>query len=208
MDLSMTNRHVKVKNLDIVKLSIFSLIVFAQLGCAQHIAEPYFPGLNAGVVLTDSCVQFDGYAINTSEIEGDREFNVYAGKTCDLNKKIFFHRLGVEASLAGVWNEYLVFDEGTDVNGHDLRLIPLNKSSDNFFLFSFEGEPSFSDDTIVFYAPSDIQATALDCKAQAEEFTQWQEFEMEVRIGKKQEFSVKTKTLTPIEGEFICYGLQ
>lgn len=205
----MTNSRVRGTILNSFKLSIFSLTFLTQIGCAQQIEEGYFPGLNASAVLTDNCVQFDGYAIGTDETEdGDKVFDVYAGKTCEINSKIFSHRLGVEASLAGIWNEYLVFDEGTDVNGHDLRLISLNKSSDEFFLFSFEGEPSFGEDTLVFFAPSKTVATSSDCKNQAEEFAQWQEFEMEVRIGKKQKFSAKTKTVIPIDDEFICYGLQ
>jgi hypothetical protein len=141
------------------------------------------------------------------EKEGDQQFDLYKGMNCK-GKKSYSLVLGIEASLAGIWQNFLVFNEGTDVNGHNLRLVSLSNSEEVYTL-AFEGNPpQFDGKKITYFAPGEEEATAKQCEALGMDFQEMKESAAAVLIGSKFEFSVETKKATPITGQYTCYPVQ
>jgi hypothetical protein len=193
-----------------LKTAQFALLLsttFTQISCAQNTIESYFPGLPEGVAVSESCSNYQDYSINLIEKEGDQQFDLYKGVTCK-GKQSYSLALGIEASLAGIWQNFLVFDEGTDVNGHNLRLVSLS-NNEEFYTVAFEGNPPrFESKKITYFAPGEEEAKAKQCEALGIDFQEMKENSAAVLIGPKFEFSVETKKTTPIAGQYTCYPVQ
>jgi hypothetical protein len=79
----------------------------------------------------------------------------------------------------------LVFDEGTDVNGHNLRLVSLSNSEEVYTL-AFEGNPpQFEGKKITYFAPGEEEAKAKQCEALGMDFQEMKESSAAVLIGSK-----------------------
>ena len=197
----------KIALLKSAKLALLLSATIAQISCAQNTIEPYFPGLTEGIKASESCSNYQTYSINLTENEGDQQFDVFQDKNCK-DKKIYSLTLGIEASFAGIWKNFLVFDEGTDVNGHNLRMISITNREEVYILY-FEGNaPQFEYDKLVYFAPSEQKATANQCNPLGIDFEDLKESSAEVLIGQKIEFSIETKKATPIKDQYTCYAAQ
>ena len=179
----------------------------AQISCAQSTIESYFPGLPEGASVSESCSYYQGYSINLTEIEGDQQFDLYSSTNCK-GKKNYTLTLGIEASLAGIWQNFLVFDEGTDVNGHNLRLVSLS-NSEEVYVIAFEGDaPQFDNKKITYFAPSENEATEKQCDSIGINFQEMKESSTGVLVGPKNSFLAETKIAAPIKGQYTCYPVQ
>jgi len=189
------------------RLVLLLSAVISQISCAQNTIESYFPGLPEGTVASETCSNYQGYSINLIEKEGDQQFDLYKSNNCE-GKKNYSLVLGVEASLAGIWGNFLVFDEGTDVNGHNLRLVSLS-NSEEVYTVPFEGDsPQFESTKIIYFAPSENEATAKQCDSLGIDFKELKDNSAGVLIGPKYEFWAETKKATPVKGQYTCYAVQ
>ncbi|HSC68966.1 MAG TPA: hypothetical protein VLC79_14810, partial [Cellvibrio sp.] len=146
------------------KLALLFSVAISQISCAENTTEPYFPGLSDITAVSETCSNYQGYSIKLIEKEGDQQFDLYKSPDCK-DAKIYSLVLGVEANLAGIWQNFLVFDEGTDVNGHNLRLVSTVESEEVHTL-AFEGDaPLFENKKIIYFVPSEEEATAKQCNA-------------------------------------------
>lgn len=180
---------------------------FSQLGCAQNKIDPYFPGLTEGIQTSENCLSFQDYSVNLTDIDGDQQFDLYQGTACE-GKIMQSLTLGIEANLAGVWKNFLIFDEGTDINGRNLRLTSITDKAETYSLF-FEGKPpEFKSNKIVYFSPSEQQASADQCDSVGIDFKDLKEHATDVLIGHKFEFSAETKKSTPIHDQYTCYPVQ
>lgn len=190
-----------------VQAALLLSTAFTQISCAQNTIEPYFPGLSEGIVVSENCVNYQNYSINLIEKEGDQQFDLYKGTNCK-GRQSYSLVLGIEASLAGIWQNFLVYDEGTDVNGHNLRLVSLSNAEEVYTL-EFEGNPpQFDSKKITYFAPSEEEAKAKQCEAVGIDFQEMKESSAGVLIGSKFEFSAETKKAAPIAGQYTCYAVQ
>lgn len=189
------------------KLAFLLAATISQISCAQTSIEPYFPGLQEGTVVSETCSSYQGYSINLIEQEGDQQFDLYKSSNCEgeINYSLV---LGIEASLAGIWQNFLVFDEGTDVNGHNLRLVSL-VNSEEVYTVPFEGEPpQFENKKIVYFGPSENEASAKQCDLLGINFKEMMDNSAGVLIGPKYEFLAEAKKTIPIKGQYTCYAVQ
>lgn len=190
-----------------VKLMLLLSTSISQIIWAQDTIEPYFSGLPKGIAISETCSNYRGYSINLTEKEGDQQFDLYKSTSCS-GTKTYSLLLSIEASLAGIWQEYLVFDEGTDVNGHNLRLVSLTNSEDVYILY-FEGSPPvFDNEKITYFAPSEEEATAKQCIALGIDYGDLKENSAGVLIGHKAEFLLETKKSVPVRAKYTCYAIQ
>jgi hypothetical protein len=178
-------------------------------GCdaASEAGDAYFPGLNSVVAVEGGCANQGSYSIKIVEGEDDQTFTIYKGKNCSKKNKLASHTLGIEANLAGIWQDFLVFDEGTDVNNHNLRLISIIKPNETFN-FAFEGEPQFDKKDLTYYEPADKNATGKECKDQAEEIAEWERMEFPIFLAIKKEFSAETRAVKEFPNSYRCFGIQ
>lgn len=96
--------------------------------------------------------------------------------------------------------KFLVFDEGTDVNGHILRLVSTAKSEEVYTL-AFEGDaPQFENQKIIYFAPSEEEAKAEQCNALGIDFEDSKENSSGVLIGHQFEFLLEIKKTVLIKG--------
>ena len=189
------------------KVGLLISTTISQISCAQDAIEPYFSGLPQGITVSESCSNYYGYSINLTEKEGDQQFDLYKGASCS-GTKIYSLVLGAEANLAGVWQDYLVFDEGTDVNGHNLRLVSLTNNNELYTLY-FEGAPpEFDNKKITYFSPSEEEATAKQCDPLGIDFKDLEENSAGVLIGHQVEFLLETKKSVHVEGKYTCYAVQ
>jgi hypothetical protein len=189
------------------KLALLFSVAISQISCAENKIEPYFPGLSEGTASSETCSNYEGYSINLIEKEGDQQFDLYKGSDCK-GLKSYSLFLGIEANLAGVWQNFLVFDEGTDVNGHNLRLVSTIKSEE-IYILAFEGDaPQFKSKKITYFSPGETEATAKQCDSIGIDFQEMKENSAGVFIGPKYYFLAETKTATPIKGQYTCYPVQ
>lgn len=189
------------------KITFLLSAAMSQLSCSQNAADPYFPGLTDGIQTSESCLSFQDYSVNLTEIDGDQQFDLYQGTNCK-SKTIYSLTLGIEANLAGVWQNFLVFDEGTDVNGRNLRLASIANKTETYTLF-FEGEsPEFKSNKIIYFAPSEQQASADQCSFAGIDFEDLKANSADVLIGQKFEFSAETKKSAPVKDQYTCYPVQ
>lgn len=193
--------------LNSAKLALLFSTGIAQISYAQNMIKPYFPGLPEGTAASETCSNYEGYSINLIEKEGDQQFDIYNSNDCK-GKKVYTLTLGIEASLAGIWQNFLVFDEGTDVNGHNLRLVSVS-NSEEVYVLAFEGDaPQFDSKKITYFTPSESEATANQCDSVGIDFQEMKENSAGVLIGPKYYFLAETKTATPIKGQYTCYPVQ
>jgi hypothetical protein len=189
------------------KLALLFSVAISQISCAENKMEPYFPGLSEGTAPSETCSNYQGYSINLIEKEGDQQFDLYKSDDCK-GPKNYSLVLGIEASLAGIWQNFLVFDEGTDVNGHNLRLVSLT-NSEEFYTLAFEGDaPHFEKNKIVYFAPSEEEAKAEQCNAVGIDFKDLKENSAGVLIGRQFEFLLETKKTVSVKGQYTCYAAQ
>ena len=188
-------------------LAVVGLFLLSNNSIAQNMIEPYFPGLSEGTAVSETCSNYEGYPIDIIEKEGDQQFDLYKNADCK-GSKTYSLVLGIEASLAGIWQNFLVFDEGTDVNGHNLRLVSTVKSEEVYTL-AFEGDsPRFENKKIIYFAPSEEEATAKQCNALGIDFKDLKENSAGVLIGHQFEFLPETKKSVPVKGQYTCYAVQ
>lgn len=189
------------------RLAFLLSAAISQISCAQNTIEPYFPGLSKGTVASETCSSYEGYSINLIEKEGDQQFDLYKSADCK-DQKVYSLVLGIEASLAGIWQNFLVFDEGTDVNGHNLRLVSL-VNSEEVYTVPFEGEPpQFDSKKIIYFGPGENEATAKQCDLPGINFKEMKDNSAGVLIGPKYEFLAETKNAVPVKGQYTCYVVQ
>lgn len=189
------------------KLALLFSAAISQISYAGNKIEPYFPGLSEGTAVSETCSNYESYSINLIEKEGGQQFDLYKNADCK-GPKNYSLVLGVEASLAGIWQNFLVFDEGTDVNGHNLRLVSLTKSEE-FYTLAFEGDaPQFENKKIIYFGPSEEEATAKQCNALGIYFKDLKENSAGVLIGHQFEFLLETKKSAPVKGQYTCYAVQ
>ena len=189
------------------KLALLLSATISHISCAENKIEPYFPGLSEGTAASETCSNYEGYSINLIEKEGDQHVDLYKNADCK-GPKTYSLVLGVEASLAGIWQNFLVFDEGTDVNGHNLRLVSAVESEEVYIL-AFEGSaPQFENKKIIYFAPSEEDATAKQCNALGIDFKDLKENSAGVLIGQQFEFLLETKMPVPVKGQYTCYAVQ
>lgn len=100
--------------------------------------KSYFPGLPAGDSVSETCVNYLDHSVNITEQDGDQQFDLYKNADCK-GPKNYSLVLEIDVNLAGIWQNFLVLDEGTDVNGHNLRLVSLT-DNDEFYTLAFEGD--------------------------------------------------------------------
>jgi hypothetical protein len=116
--------------------------------------------------------------------------------------------LDISSTLAGVWQGFVVFDEGTDVNGHSLRIVALS-NPEEIYTPEFEGDaPRFTNDTLTYYAPSEDVATAKVCEQLGLDYRDMKGHATEVYIGYQYQFSTKTKKTIKIKDQYTCYAVQ
>lgn len=193
--------------LNTAKLALLFSTGITQISYAQTMIEPYVPGLPEGTVASETCSNYEGYSINLIEKEGDQQFDLYKNADCKGSKN-YSLVLGIEASLAGIWQNFLIFDEGTDVNGHSLRLVSTVKSEEVYTL-AFEGDsPLFENKKIIYFAPSEEEATAKQCNALGIDFKDLKENSARVLIGHQFEFLFEIKKPIPVKGQYTCYAVQ
>lgn len=193
--------------LNSAKLALLFSTGIAQISYAQAMIEPYFPGLPEGTAAYETCSNYEGYSINLIEKEGDQQFDLYKNADC-TGPKTYSLVLGIEANIAGIWQNFLVFDEGTDINGHNLRLVSTIKSEE-VYTVAFEGDaPQFENKKIIYFAPSEEEATAKQCDKLGIDFKDLQENSAGVLIGHQFEFLLETKKFAPIKGQYTCYAAQ
>lgn len=179
----------------------------AKLVWSEDREEPYFPGLSPGHSVSETCVNYPDHSINVTEQKGDQQFDLYKNADCK-GSKTYSLVLGIEASLAGIWQNFLVFDEGTDVNGHNLRLVSTIKSEE-VYTVAFEGDaPKFENKKIIYFAPSEEVASAKQCNALGIDFEDLKENSAGVLIGHQFEFLLETKRPVPVKGQYTCYAVQ
>lgn len=197
----------KYANLKSAKLVLLLSAAISQISCAENTIEPYFPGLPEGAAASETCSNYQGYSINLIEKEGDQQFDLYKSNDCK-GSKTYSLVLGIEATLAGIWQNFLVFDEGTDVNGHSLRLVSTVKSEEVYTL-AFEGDaPQFESKKIIYFAPSEEEATAKQCNTLGIDFKDFKENSAGVLIGHKFEFLLEAKKSVSVTGQYTCYATQ
>lgn len=189
------------------KLILLLMAAIPQISCAKNTIEPYFPGLSAGAAVSEHCSKFHEYSIHLIEQEGDQLFSLFKSPDCTGEKR-YDLTLGIEATLAGIWQEFLVFDEGTDVNGHSLRLVSLT-NAEEVYILEFEGEaPRFGSNKITYFAPTEKEATAQQCSSIGINYQEVSDNSAGVLIGEKYEFSTETKKPIDIKGQYTCYAVQ
>lgn len=197
----------KLTFLESAKLALLFLVAISQISCAENKIEPYFPGLSEGTAASETCSNYEGYSINLIDKEGDQQFDFYKNVDC-TGPKTYSLVLGIEANLAGIWQDFLIFDEGTDVNGHILRLVSL-ANSEEFYTLAFEGNaPQFESKKIIYFAPSEEEATAKQCNTLGIDFKDLKENSADVLIGHQFEFLLETKKSVPTKGQYTCYAVQ
>lgn len=188
-------------------LAVVGLFLLSNNSIAQNTIEPYFPDLSEGIAASETCSNYEGYSINLIEKEGNQQFDLYKNANCK-GPKNYSLVLGIEASIAGIWQNFLVFDEGTDVNGHNLRLVSLTKSEE-FYTLAFEGDaPRFENKKIIYFAPSEEKATTKQCNLLGIDFKDLKENSADVLIGHQFEFLLETKKSVPVKGQYTCYAVQ
>lgn len=189
------------------KLALLFSVAISQISCAENKIKPYFPGLSEGTAASETCSNYESYSIKLIEKEGDQQFDLYNNTDCK-GPKTYSLVLGIEASLAGIWQNFLVFDEGTDVNGHNLRLVSTVKSEE-VYTVAFEGDaPQFENKKIIYFAPSEEEATAKQCNTLGIDFKDLKENSAGVLIGHQFEFLLDTKKSVPVKGQYTCYAFQ
>lgn len=188
-------------------LAVVGLFFLSNNSIAQNTIEPYFPGLSEGITISVTCSNYQGHSINLIEKESDPQFDLYKSTDCK-GSKTYSLVLGIEASLAGIWQNFLVFDEGTDVNGHNLRLVSLT-NSEEFYTLAFEGDAAqFENKNIIYFAPSEEEASAKQCDALGIDFKDLRENSVGVLIGHQFEFLLETKKPVLVKGKYTCYAVQ
>lgn len=101
-----------------------------------------------------------------------------------------------------------MFDEGTDVNGHNLRLVSSTKSEE-FYILAFEGDaPQFENKNIIYFDSSEQEATAKQCNLLGIDFKDLKENSAGVLIGHQFEFLLETKKSVPVKDQYTCYAVQ
>ncbi|PUA30463.1 MAG: hypothetical protein B0W54_08200 [Cellvibrio sp. 79] len=189
------------------KLALLFSVAISQICYAENMIEPYFPGLPGGTAASETCSNYQGYSINLIEQKGDQQFDLYKETDCK-GPQIYSLALGIDANLAGVWQSFLVFDEGTDVNGHSLRLVSIS-NNEEIYTLAFEGDaPQFESKKIIYFTPSEEEATAKQCSALGIDFKDLKENSAGVLIGHKFEFLLETKKSAPAKGQYTCYAVQ
>lgn len=204
MTFSHSSRHLK-------KFGFITVVLLLGLNAKSNAAydsdDAYFPGLTVAKTINKNCLNHGAYSIKTVDDEGDQNFHVYKNKDCSKENKLSSYILGVDANLAGVWKDFLVFDEGTDVNSRNLRLISLTKT-DEVFNFYFETEPRFEKEHLIFYEPTTDAATGKECEGQAEEVAEWKRMEFPIFLAVKTEFYAETRTTKKFSNSYRCFGVQ
>lgn len=190
-----------------LRLALLASAAITQVSCAHNTVDPYFPGLTESIQTSESCLSFQDYSVDLTETDGDQQFDLYQGVNCK-SKIIYSLKLGIEANLVGVWQNFLVFDEGTDVNGRSLRLTSITNKTETCTLF-FEGaSPEFKSNKIIYFAPSEQQASADQCNSLGIDFKDLKANSADVLIGQKFEFSAETKKAAPVKDQYTCYPVQ
>lgn len=191
------------------KISFFPLLflVATEASCSAELPEPYFFGLNPGVLVSETCTTYGDYSVKLTESDEARLFDVFHNKSCQ-EKPVLQLDLDIDSTLAGVWQGFVVFDEGTDVNGRSLRMVALN-NPEEIYTPSFEGDaPRFTNYTLTYYSPSKDIASAKACESLGLDYQDMKNHADAVHIGYQYEFSAKTRKTTQIRNSYTCYAVQ
>lgn len=142
---------------------------------AEAAFAPGFEGLEGGHFSRERCIEFDGYSVNLLEKESFQVLEIFAQRGCPAPQAIKSERLAMDSQFSGIWNNYAVINSGTDANVHTLRLIPLGKAGkqENF---NFVGDPTFDDESIVFWRLIEEEVNPATCSNAKSELDQWQKF--------------------------------
>lgn len=186
-------------------ISILLLLVAAEASCSTDLSEPYFFGLSPAIVVSDSCTGYGDYSAKLIGSDENQLFDIFHNKNCQ-DKPLL--QLDLDSTLAGVWQGFVVFDEGTDVNGHSLRIVALS-NPEEIYTPAFEGDaPRFTNDTLTYYAPSEDVATAKACESLGLDYRDMKDHADAVHIGYQYQFSAKTKKTIKIKDAYTCYAVQ
>jgi len=191
------------------KMNILPLLFLAatEASCNADLPEPYFFGLSPAIVVSDSCTGYDDYSVKLTESDEAQLFDIFHNKNCQ-DKSALQLDLDIDSTLAGVWQGFVVFDEGTDVNGHSLRMVALS-NPEEIYTPEFEGDaPRFTNDTLTYYAPSEDVATAKVCEPLGLDYRDMKDHADAVHIGYQYQFSAKTKKAIKIKDQYTCYAVQ
>jgi hypothetical protein len=188
----------------------FALVgILFPLGCSGENTEnfePLFTGLKAGQRDQQDCVSIADASVKIEFNDFDQNLNIYRSKGCKESSKANMLVIPVEAQLAGMWNGFVVLDEGTDVNGREIHLISINDATKKYSIY-YVNQPLFEENQVTYFEATEKEAKLADCAEQAPEVTQWNEMGFPLMIAQQKILDIKTGK-TRSTDVFSCYPLQ
>lgn len=181
--------------------------LLSSLGCSgetKHF-EPLFAGLNAAQKSEQGCVSVADTSVKIEFNDFDQNLNIYRSAGCK-EPKANIVVIPVEAQLAGLWNGFVVLDEGTDVNGREIHLVNINDSTKKYSIY-YVHQPLFEESQVAYFEPTEKEAQAADCTGQVSEVEQWREMGFQVMLAQQKVLDSKVgiPRLTKVTS---CYPLQ
>ncbi|VUD62291.1 hypothetical protein TDB9533_03011 [Thalassocella blandensis] len=177
-----------------------------ELETFQYGFPPPFEGLTPGIELTNDCVTFKNYAVKMTYIDIDYQFEIFRNKSCNEKSRTYKGTLPAEAMLAGEWNKLIVIDNGTGTDSRSLILVA-PESGNIVQTIEYAIEPTFSKDSIEYYASTDKEATLEECPNQKEEINEWKSFGLGIGLARKEVFTLSTGKIS-LSDEYFCFGVQ
>ena len=201
--------HVQKMN-DRLSCGICMLVwLLMALGCSGENTgkfEPLFTGLSSGQRDAQDCVSVADSFVRIEFDDFDQKLNIYQSKDCKESSRTGVLEIPVEAQLAGLWNGFVVLDEGTDVNGREIHLISINDSAKKYSIY-YVNQPLFEESRITYFEATEKEAKIADCAGQEPEVAQWREMGFPLMLAQKKILDTKTGN-TRFMDVFSCYPLQ
>jgi hypothetical protein len=160
------------------------------------------PGIQKPVVQNENCFSFP----TGSVLNEDGHFRFFKDASCKHPLKVMpFHSDFVSAFIGWKMN-YLIFQEGTDVNSQTLLLVDMYQYK-TLFELHFVDDWQVGGSEILFYSPLDREAKADECSSQAEDIKAWRDHGATIGIAQQKRFDLLTQTISDLDSSY-CFPLQ
>ena len=169
---------------------------------------PVFEGLSSGNLnKKNGCISIEKKSVQLSLKEFSQELKVFKLADCDEKDLSFSQEVSIETQVVGIWNDYLVLDEGTDVNSREVHLININNKAEKY-RFNYALQITFKPAFFIFFQPLEQEANAALCaKEQTKEIKEWSKFGFALGLSREMIFDIKKKTSVTGEKK-LCYPIQ
>jgi len=159
----------------------------------EEVFTPLFPGLNGGTQLGE-CYRLGEIALRITTQDLEQKLSLHSGANCLHDDSHQTSRsIAITSQLAGLWGEYIVFEDGSGPDSRELVLLE-GKDLSEVARFEYTGEAEFNATHLLAYRSTGKPAETCEC-SDKESYAEWVEMGFEVELI--QQFEVSTKDLKP-----------